>query len=99
MLRTTRVQLRQKDGHQKTARLYRPKTLEIKEAVTTFLTRDDNSQLITSKNDTISRGGVKRQRRLLGQSLKALYKKNIWHSVTMKISAMKMHNSYELFCR
>ena len=94
MLRTTiGVQLRQKDGHQKMTRQYRPKTLEMKEAVTAFLMRDDNSQLTTSKNDTISRGGVKRQRRLLVQSLKALYKKYLAEE------PKKMHISYGLFCR
>ena len=87
------VQLRQKDGQQKTRRLYRPKTLEIKDTVTTFLTRDDNSQLTTSKNDTISRAGVKRQRRLLVQSMKALYKKYLAEN------PKTMHISYGLFCR
>jgi len=69
------VQLRQKDEQQKMMQMHRPKAFGIKDAITVFLTRDDNSQLTTSKNDTISRGGVKHQRRLLSQSLKASYKK------------------------
>ena len=63
------------------------------DAVTAFLTRDDNSQLTTNKNDTVSRRGAKRQRRLLSQSLKALYKKYLSEN------PKNMHLSYGLFCR
>ena len=56
-----------------------------------FFCREDNSRTTTGKRDTVSKGGIKKQRRLLLDTLSRLYNKytleNPWS-----------HMSYSLFC-
>ena len=62
------------------------------ECVKTFLCRDDNSRLTTSKHDTVSVHGKKLQRRLLTESLGRLHKKFCSEDSNNKMS-------YSLFCK
>ena len=70
---------------------YKSVSYRAKPVLTAFYERDDNSRITTSKRDTLSRKGVKKQRRLLLSSLKDLHKKFVIENSSMKMS-------YATFC-
>ena len=57
-----------------------------------YLCRDDNSRITTSKQDTITRNGVKAQRRILSESMLRLHGKFAQERPLCQMS-------YSLFCR
>jgi hypothetical protein len=65
---------------------YKAKTYCLKQTVISFLERDDNSRITTSKSDTISRHGNRKQRRLLTDTLLRLHTKFRTEHPTLKIS-------------
>lgn len=67
------------------------KFLKMKEAVRKFLEQDDSSRLTAGKKETVTKNKIKKQKRLLNDSLLNLYKKFITDT------GMKM--SYAFFCR
>jgi hypothetical protein len=54
---------------------YSTKGFKARPDVVSFFERDDNSRITTSKKDTITRGGIKKQRRLLQDTMFNLHKK------------------------
>lgn len=54
---------------------YRCKTVRAGQDVLSFYEQDDNSRIITSRSDTITRKELKKQRRLLQDTLLNLHKK------------------------
>ncbi len=70
---------------------YKSKVFRFAPVVKAFYERDDNSRITTSKKDTITRKGEKKQRRLLMYTLSDLHKKFAVENPDMKIS-------YATFC-
>ena len=64
----------------------------ISEKLKSFFTRDDNSRITTSKQDTVSKSGMKVQRRLLTDTLGRLHDRYITENPDNQIS-------YSLFCK
>ena len=65
---------------------YASKAARVRNTVTLFLERDDNSRITTSKSDTISRHGIKKQRRLLTDTMTRLHAKFSLEHPDMKVS-------------
>lgn len=63
----------------------------MKASVEGFLCRDDNSRIKTGKKSTITKAGVKKQRRLLCDTLQNLHSKYLSENLDHKIS-------YTMFC-
>lgn len=63
----------------------------LSEVVKAFLKRDDNSRITTGKKDTITRHGIKMQRRILTETMKRL------HSKYLEEDNPKI--GFSLFCR
>jgi DNA polymerase sigma len=53
---------------------YRSKSIRARPDMLSFYERDDNSRIATSRSDTITRKGLKKQRRLLQDPLLNLHK-------------------------
>ena len=75
--------------HRKT---YQSKSLRASPVVLTFYERDDNSRIMTSRNNKITRKGQKKQRRLLLDDLKKLHQKYCNEHPLGKVS-------YTVFCK
>ena len=65
---------------------------KLAKTVEAFLNRDDNSRITTGKHDTISKNKVKKQRRILADTLENLHAKFCQEKPAEKMS-------YSLFCR
>lgn len=68
------------------------KTLRVKQTISLFYERDDNSRIKADKKATITKGGIKKQIRLLNDDMKHLHKKFNAEMGQRKIS-------YSLFCK
>lgn len=80
-----------KEQRVKKLRIRKSKMSELRESVRIFLEKDEASRMCPGKRDTITRGGIKKQKRLLNKTLKSLHKDFI-----------AVHNfpvSYALFCK
>ena len=64
----------------------------VQEKVKSFLEEDIHSRLLPGKGDTITRKKVKKQKRILSESLKTLHKKFTETDEDMKVS-------YAMFCK
>jgi len=65
---------------------YASKAPRLRNTVTLFLERDDNSRITTSKSDTMSRHGIKKQRRLLTDTMTRLHAKFCLERPDVKVS-------------
>lgn len=65
---------------------YKSKIYYVGGIVSAFLERDDNSRITTSKTDTITQHGTKKQRRLLTDTLTRLYEKFKTEHPTLNVS-------------
>ena len=64
----------------------------VKDRIKAFLERDDNSRITTGKKDTITRNGIKQQRRVLCDTMLNLHMK---YHAEYPLSGV----SYSLFCK
>lgn len=67
--------------------------IEARKEVSKFLAKDESSRLTAGKKETITRKKIKKQKRLLTDTLKNLYKKFIMEHPMYK------NISYSLFCK
>ena len=67
-------------------------SIKLSKSVVEFYLRDENSRITSGKKETITRKGVKKQRRLLNESMKVLHGKYQAENMSDSIS-------YSVFCK